>query len=540
MRRSLALALFLSFFSCYLIISTPSLASSDEFLQCLRREIPSRLVYAQGSSNFNEVLASSIRNPKFFTNTTVRPLCIVTPAGASHVQAAVGCGRRWAVGLRVRSGGHDYEGLSYRSVRPMDFAVVDLAALRAVFVNHSDSTAWVDSGATIGELYYSIAKSSPETAFPAGVCPTMGVGGHFSGGGMGLMMRKHGLSVDNVVDAKLVNRDGAVLGRASMGEDLFWAVRGGGGSFGVVLSWKVRLVRVPPKVAVFNVARMVGQNATGILARWQDVAPALPGELTVRVLVQGRQRALFQALYLGTCKSLVATMGREFPELGMTGADCRPMTWLQSVGFAISGNADTPVEALLNRSTGALSSSSFVKNKSDYVRRAIPKAVWEDIFSRWFNKNIGSGGGRDGDGLMILGPHGGFMSTVPAAATPYPHRDGVLYNIQYIVSWRQQHAGDDGAAAMTWLGSLYDFMGQHVSKEPREAYVNYRDLDIGENSESVMGNANGVGGFDAGKAWGERYFMGNYRRLAQVKAAVDPTDYFRNEQSIPPLFQPRN
>jgi hypothetical protein len=93
--------------------------------------------------------------------------------------------------------------------------------------------------------------------------------------------------------------------------------------------------------------------------------------------------------------------------------------------------------------------------------------------------------------------------------------------------------GGGGAPATTWLAKFYDFMGHHVSKKPRQAYVNFRDLDIGQNPAVVDGN---VSTFESGKAWGERYFMSNYQRLASVKAAVDPTDYFRNEQSVPPLL----
>ena len=78
-------------------------------------------------------------------------------------------------------------------------------------------------------------------------------------------------------------------------------------------------------------------------------------------------------------------------------------------------------------------------------------------------------------------------------------------------------------------------MGQFVTKNPRAAYVNYRDLDIGENTV-----VNDVSTLDGGKVWGERYFAGNFRRLAAVKGAVDPTDFFRNEQSIPPLLQGNN
>ncbi|KAM0861007.1 hypothetical protein ACQ4PT_046164 [Festuca glaucescens] len=477
--KRLALAFFLSCFSC----SVPSLASSDEFLQCLTKKIPSELVYKQSSSDFTDVLVSSIRFPNFFTNTTVRPLCIVTPTEAGHVQAAVLCGRRHGVRLRVRSGGHDYEGLSYRSVRPEVFGVVDLAKLRSISVNEYESTAWVDSGATIGELYYTIAKNNSELAFPAGECPTLGVGGHFSGGGIGMLMRKYGLSIDNIVDAKLVNAKGELLDRTGMGEDHFWAIRGGGGeSFGIVLSWKIQLVHVPPTVTVFSISKTLDQGAVDIVTRWQVVGPSLPDDLTMRVKVQG-QEAMFLAVYLGTCSSLVATMGREFPELNMTSSDCRPMTYLESTALSFTTLA-----------------------------------------------HIGTPEEMNGSGLIMLEPHGGFIGSVPNATTPYPHRDGVLYVIQYLVFW----PGANGATAQTWLHDFYDFMGHHVTANPREAYVNFRDLDIGQNAV-----VDDVSTFESGKVWGERYFMGNFRRLAKVKAQVDPTDYFRNEQTTPPLLHRR-
>ncbi|KAG8094493.1 hypothetical protein GUJ93_ZPchr0012g19459 [Zizania palustris] len=516
--RNLALGLAISFFvSCH-CLAVPSLASSDGFLQCLQQKIPGELVLTQSSNNFTAVLVSSIRNAKFFTNATVRPLCIVTPIDASHVQAAVLCGRAEGVRLRVRSGGHDYEGLSYRSVRGGEvFAVIDLAGMRAVSVSLGDATAWVDSGATLGELYYTVAKSNPNLAFPAGVCPTIGVGGHLSGGGISMMMRKYGLSIDNILDAKIVNANGELVDRAAMGEDLFWAIRGGGGeSFGIVVSWKIRLVQVPSTVTVFIIGRTVDQGAVDIVTRWQDVAPSLPSELTIRVILQGPQ-ATFQSLYLGSCAALLPTMSSLFPELGMTSADCREMSWLQSAALIQFWNPNTPVEELLNRRTSLQGSS---KGKSDYVERAIPNGVWKNIFP-WFTMN--------GAGMAILEPQGGFVGSVPAAATPYPHRSGTLYNVQYIAFW----SGDNTAvAANQWIRDLYAFMEPYVSKNPRAAYVNYRDLDLGENAVA----ANDVSSFDSGKVWGRRYFAGNFDRLAAVKAAVDPTDYFRNEQSIPPLI----
>ncbi|KAL6890322.1 hypothetical protein ACP4OV_009085 [Aristida adscensionis] len=515
----------LCFVFCHFFLHYSSASSSDDFLRCLSPAVPSSLVYLQNSSSFTAVLQSSVQNAKFLSNTTVRPLCIVTASGVAHVQAAVRCGRRHGVRLRVRSGGHDYEGLSYRSVRPDEaFAVLDLAGLRAVRARPGEPTAWVDAGATLGEVYYAVGTANPGYAFPGGACATVGISGFLSGGGIGLMMRKYGIGADNVVDARVVNADGDVLDRAAMGEDHFWAIRGGGGeSFGVVVAWRLRLSPVPPTVTVVTKGITVDEGAAAVIAKWETLIlePYLP-DLTTRVLVQGNQ-AFFQTLYLGDCRHVVRTMAVHFPELGVTAVDCREMSWVRAMAFITLGDAGAPLEALLNRTNNL---GTFVKNKSDYVRRAVGEAGWEGVFRRWLP--------WDAPGLMILEPHGGVVGgVVPDGATPYPHRRGVLYNVQYVVFWCCEADGAAAAAAAAWLGGLYGSMEPLVSSNPREAFANYRDLEIGEN---VVGG-DGVTAYESGRVWGEKYFMGNFRRLAAVKAKVDPGDYFRNEQSIPPLLQ---
>ncbi|KAI3501949.1 hypothetical protein L1887_29978 [Cichorium endivia] len=113
--------------------------------------------------------------------------------------------------------------------------------MRSVDVNVAKRTAWVQGGATVGELYYTITQKSNTLFFPAGLCPGVGVGGHMGGGGYGNLMRKHGLAADNVVNVRFMDVNGNILNKKSMGKDLFWAIRGGGASsFGIVLAWKLR------------------------------------------------------------------------------------------------------------------------------------------------------------------------------------------------------------------------------------------------------------------------------------------------------------
>ncbi|KAF7027535.1 hypothetical protein CFC21_039568 [Triticum aestivum] len=270
---------------------------------------------------------------------------------------------------------------------------------------------------------------------------------------------------------------------------------------------------VPPKLTMFRVPRSIDEGAIDILTRWQDIAPALPEDLFIRVVVS-KQVAEFQSMYLGTCDALLPLMRSHFPELRLNRTHCREMTWIQSVPYIYLDSTAT-VEDILNRTT---SLDTFNKAKSDFVHRAIARDVWIKIFA-WLAKPDA--------GLMIMDPYGGQIGSLPESAPPFPHRAGVLYNIQYMNFWS---AATDGSAQTRWLKDFYAFMAPYVSKNPREAYVNYRDLDLGMNV--VVGN---VTSYTAAKVWGDKYYKGNFKRLAMAKGKVDPSDYFRNEQSIPPL-----
>ncbi|KAE8770911.1 Reticuline oxidase-like protein [Hordeum vulgare] len=486
------------------MISSSSQASSDGFLQCVTEANVS--VLEQGEGLFNKQLNKYIRNPKFLANTTGRPLYVVMPANAPHVQAAVRCGRDNKMPIRVRSGGHDYEGLSYRSVDAGGFAMLDMSELRTIVVDNQTSTAWVESGATLGELYHAISEASNLLGFPAGVCTTVGVGGHFSGGGFGTLMRKHGLAVDNIIDAELVVANGTLLNKTTMGDDVFWAIRGGGGgSFGVVLKWQVRLVTVPETVSVFKVSVHNRHGAAvNAVTKWQKVAPAMPGELYIRALVQN-DAAVFRAVFLGTCDALLPMMTSKsdgIPWLNLRHSDCKEMTWIESMAYV----NNSTVKGLRKRTASDFDSIHGFKATTDYVRHPIRREVWTKIFDKQLAQPMAQ---------VVLVPYGGRMSNVSEDATPFPHRAGVLYSLQLYNYWPVE-SGDGGAMQTRWVRDMYAFMAPYVSSEskPRGAYFNCRDLDLGTN-------------------WGPKYFKGNYERLTKAKAAIDPHNYFSNEQSIP-------
>ncbi|CAL0309203.1 unnamed protein product [Lupinus luteus] len=472
-------------------------------LDDMRREDPHGLLglAGQGEHTTSIVLASHIRNLRFNTSTTRKPYLIITALHVSHVQAAVVCAQNQNLQMKIRSGGHDYDGLSY--VAEVPFFILDMFNLRSIEVDIKNETAWVQAGATIGEVYYRIAEKSTVHGFPAGVCLTLGVGGHISGGGYGNMMRKYGLSVDNVIDAQIIDVQGRLLDRKSMGEDLFWAIRGGGGaSFGVVLSYKIKLVQVPQNVTVFQVRRTLVENLTDIVYNWQHVAPYIDNNLFIRLIldvVNGTQngtktvRASFIAMYL----------------------DCIETSWLKSLLFWANINITSSVDILLDRQPQSL---IYLKRKSDYVKEPISKEGLEGIWKKMI-KLV--------DTILYCNPYGGKMAEIPSTEVPFPHRAGILWKVQYMANWNQP--GKDVATHYINLTrELHQYMTPFVSKNPRVVFFNYKDLDLGINH-------NGKDSYDEGRVYGEEYFKDNFNRLVQIKTKVDPGNFFRNEQSIPIL-----
>ncbi|ONK65747.1 uncharacterized protein A4U43_C06F510 [Asparagus officinalis] len=127
---------------------------------------------------------------------------------------------------------------------------------------------------------------------------------------------------------------------------------------------------------------------------------------------------------------------------------------------------------------------------------------------------------------MTMLPMGGAMKGIPEGAIPFPHRQGNLYSIQYFTGWFRI---DDQSTQkhLDLMNRISRFMGSFITSNPRPAYYGYKDIDLGRN-KGVLPS------YNDSRVWGERYFKGNFERLARIKREVDAGNYFRSEQSIPP------
>src|SRR3954451_9110334 len=196
----------------------------------------------------------------------VKPPAVVKVRDTADVRAVVKWAEKYDVPLVSRSGGHGYNGNSTSN----SAVVVDLQALNGI--RYADGIATIGPAAELGDVYARLASHG--VTIPAGSCPTVALGGLVLGGGMGLAGRAMGLTLDRVRSFDVVTADGR---RHKLDDgDLFWALRGGGGSFGIVTAIRLR-TRPVSTAAFFSIGSAARDEA---LARWEAFAPAAPDELT--------------------------------------------------------------------------------------------------------------------------------------------------------------------------------------------------------------------------------------------------------------------
>jgi hypothetical protein len=287
------------------------------------------------------------------------------------------------------------------------------------------------------------------------------------------------------------------------------------------------LVSVPPTVTVFNIGKTLQQGASNLLHKWQNIGDKLHEDLFLRATIavatsspNGNKtiQVSFVSLFLGRAEELLPMMQDSFPELGLMRENCSEMSWIQSVLYFGGFSPSDSLDVLLSRTSQF---KGFFKGKSDYVKEPISETGLEGLYKRLLEEETS---------MLILTPYGGRMSEISDSETPFPHRSGNIFEIQYIITWDVEEETEKNLKSMR---KLYAYMAPYVSNSPRAAYLNYRDLDLGRNN---YGNTS----FAKASVWGLKYFKNNFKRLARVKTATDPSNFFRNEQSIPVLQRKRN
>jgi FAD/FMN-containing dehydrogenase len=409
-----------------------------------------------------------------------RPRAVVQALDAADVQAVVKWSARTKIPLAMRSGGHSYGGWS----TVQNGVVLDLRRLRGIHLR--GNTVTVGAGAQLIDVYAALARHG--ATVPAGSCPSVGLGGLALGGGMGLAARDRGLTLDNVRALELVTADGRRRQvDAHSHPDLFWACRGGGGTFGVATSFELRVH--PARRAAWFQCSWPAAMAEAALAAWQRFAPHTDPKLTsIFTLTPGRVTALGQ--YRGTERALRALVA---PLTRVAGAHLVSGTAAYlDLMRRWAGCLDHSLRQCHTVPAGVLPRARFAAT-SAYVAHPIDTAGRRAL--------VALAGRR---GALLFDAYGGAINRVAADATAFVHRSP-LFCVQAIVYFDQAGTHD----ALHWLGQARRTLAPHSDGH---AYQNYADPGLAH--------------------WRRAYYGANVSRLEHIKRTVDPDRVFHSPQFV--------
>ena len=418
-----------------------------------------------------------------------KPAMIARCKDAADVISAIKFGHENSLAVAVRGGGHNGGGLG--SVD--DGLMIDLSLMRGVRVDPETRTAQVAGGAQLGDVDH--ATHAFGLAVPAGIISTTGVGGLTLGGGVGHLSRKYGLTIDNLVSVDMVLADGSfVTASLDRNKDLFWAVRGGGGNFGVVTSFTYRLH--PVSTVVAGPTFWPIEDAAEVLKFYREFIGKAPEELN------------------GFFAFLTVPNGPPFPEelrlkkvaavvwcyLGSPQEAEKLLAPFRKVGkMAMYGLQAMPYPTLQSLFDGIYPPGHQWYWRADFVKEINDKAV--ELHVKNGNKLPTPGS------TMHLYPIDGAASRVSNKDTPWAYRDG---------KWAEVMVGVDPDPAKAeiikgWSVSYWEDLHPYSMGG---AYVNFM---MDEGQERVQAT-----------------YRDNYSRLAQVKKKYDPGNFFHVNQNIRP------
>jgi len=419
-----------------------------------------------------------------------RPALIIRCAGVADVIAAVQFARSQELEIADRGGGHSLPGFSMSD----GGIVIDLSAMKGIRVDPDAERVVAQGGVTWRELDHETQAFG--LALTGGLISTTGIAGFTLGGGIGWLMRKYGLTCDNLEAADLVTADGRLV-RASEHEnpDLYWGLRGGGGNFGIVTSFEFRLHRVGPTVLAGPIF-FPGEQATQILRGYREYTADLPDEMTTLVNLTTAPPAPFLPAEVHG-KKVVAIIG---VYAGPPDEGRRIAEPLRHLGTPITDlNGPMPYTMMQSLLDGLFSPGARNYFKAGYLAGLSDEAI--DTLVRFHGTSISP------SSEIHIQHLGGAVARVPDSATAFGGR-GAPYLMNVVARWTDPDTDD---AQIAWARELY------AAAEPFTTggtYVNF----LSEGDDRVAA----------------AYGPDKLERLARLKEVWDPTNAFRLNQNVTP------
>jgi len=419
-----------------------------------------------------------------------RPAMIVQCANADDVSAAIAFARRNKLEISIRGAGHNIAGNALCN----DGLTIDFSNMKNVRVDAGKRRAYVEPGATLANL--DEATQAHGFATPVGINSTTGIAGLTLGGGFGWLTRKHGMTIDNLVSVDMVTADGRKI-RASETDnpDLFWAIRGGGGNFGVVTQFEFQLFPVGPEIFAGLIVFPFSQ-AKQILNKYRQFVNSAPEELNVWVVlrkapplpflpekIHGKEVVVLPIFYAGAAadaEKLIAPL-RAFGDAHGEHLGAQPyVAWQKAFDPLLTPGARNYWKShnFTELADGAVDSIIEVAGK-------LPSPQCE----------------------IFIGLIAGAPNRIASDAMAYAHRDAKFV---LNVHGRWDEAKDD-ARCMGWARDFFKASAPYASAG---AYVNFMTAEEGDRVAAAYG--------------------ANYDRLVQIKKHYDPDNIFHLNQNIKP------
>ncbi|MDQ2682632.1 MAG: FAD-binding oxidoreductase [Chloroflexota bacterium] len=469
------------------MVSTPQVRSGsvtsfslDAEIAAFRSRVAGRVIIPGDAEYDTARLTVNVMSNRF-------PLMILKAAEESDVVEAVRFARTHGVQLSIRSGGHSVPRLNVID----DALVVDYSEMKAVRIDPVGRVARVQPGATSWDL--AIPAAEHDLALSTGDTQSVGMGGLTTGGGIGFMVRKYGLAIDNLISARVVTADARVLTASAVeNPDLFWAIRGGGSNFGIITEFTYRLAHVPQILG----GDLMLPATREVLRGYLEITTQAPDDLTtIANMMKAPPFPYVPEDKVGTPVFSILTVWTGDPEEGE-----RVIGQLRALAEPVADTiAPVPYPEIYKYTVhqtarhGAAIRMMFADDMSDASLDASIEAI-ENSSSPF--------------SLIQFRGMGGYASRIDKHATAFPHR---TQNVFYAIIGLWLDPAEDPAPHFAWSEALWE----KVRGDGSGVYVNFLDHEGQDRIREAYGDV-------------------NYERLVRIKAHYDPDNMFRFNQNILP------